>query len=95
MTVRGELTVNFPVEGSKPTCTVCSKSTGDEMSIFLPSARVKVRKDKKKESKRDKAVTQHNKQSTPTERLGSTNRQTRPGHLQHGLAAQLNRAELC
>ena len=64
MTVRGELTVNFPVAGSNPTCTVCSKSTGDEMSIFLPSARVRVRKDKKKESRRDKAVTQHNERNS-------------------------------
>jgi len=26
------LTVNSPVLGSNPTCTVCSKSTGDEIS---------------------------------------------------------------
>ena len=37
----GELTVNFPVAGSNPTCTVCSKSTGGEMSIFLPSTRAR------------------------------------------------------
>lgn len=31
-----QLTVNSPVWGSNPTCTVCSKFEGGEISGFLP-----------------------------------------------------------